>query len=384
MDNKKKWYEAKWVPYTIACCSGVLLFVILNNLGAEWKVIKTFVSFFYPVIAGAIIAYIVDPLAVFFENKIFKKMKKEKLKRTLSVVLSLLVVVLFLVLILALLIPQLILSLSIFAKNFNGYVNKADEIVNNIGIKLAAFNIDISGLETWAKGFLADIGEKLPEWLGKLLSLTTGLGGSLISVAMGVILAVYFLFDKKRIVGGIKKLFKLIIKSKNYESIGEFLNKCHSIMIRYIVCELLEALIVGGVNLIFMLITRMPYAMLVSVIVGVTNMIPTFGPIIGAVIGGFILVLDNPVKALWFIIFTIVLQIVDGYILKPKMYGDTLGVPSVLVLVFILVGGKMFGIVGILLAIPAAAIITYTYESLVIPWLEKRKAKKEKMKGEIQ
>ena len=378
MENKKKWYEAKWVPYTIACCSGVLLFIILNNLGSEWKAIRTFIGFFYPVITGAIIAYIVDPLAVFFENKVFKKMKREKLKRTLSVIVALLIVVLFLVFILALLIPQLVVSLSTFIKNFNGYMDKADEIERNLNVKLAAVNIDITAIEIWAKDMLSGIGERLPEWLSKLLSLTTGLGGSLISVAMGIILAVYFLFDKTRIVNGIKKFFKLVIKSKNYANIGDYLAKCHSIMIRYIVCELMEALIVGGVNMVFMLITRMPYAMLVSVIVGVTNMIPTFGPIIGGAIGGFILLLDSPIKALWFIIFTIVLQIIDGYILKPKMYGDTLGVPSVLVLVFILVGGKMFGIAGILLAIPAAAIISYSYENLVIPWLEKRKEKKEK------
>ena len=142
--------------------------------------------------------------------------------------------------------------------------------------------------------------------------------------------------------------------------------------------KIIDSIVIGVMTGLFCGIVDMPYAMLVSVIVGVTNMIPTFGPIIGGAIGGFILLLDNPLKALWFIIFTIVLQAVDGYILKPKMYGDTLGVPSVLVLVFILVGGKMFGIIGILLAIPAAAIISYCYENLTIPWLEKRKAKKQK------
>ncbi len=378
MDNKKKWYEAKWVHYTIAACSAVLLFVILNNLGTEWAAVKKFIGFFSPVLFGAIIAYIVDPLAVFFEKRLFGKMKKEKLRRVLAVILAILIVVLFLVFILVLLIPQLVLSLSTFIKNFNGYMDKAVDLVQKLNVKLAAYKIDISGIETWAKKFLSGIGEKLPEYLTKILSLTTGVGGSLVNVAMGVILADYFLLDKARIVGGMKHLFKLIIKPANYVSIGAFLDKCHSIMVRYIVCELLEALIVGGVNMIFMLIMRMPYAMLVSVIVGVTNMIPTFGPIIGGAIGGFILLLDNPLKALWFIIFTIVLQAVDGYILKPKMYGDTLGVPSVLVLVFILVGGKMFGIIGILLAIPAAAIISYCYENLTIPWLEKRKAKKQK------
>jgi predicted PurR-regulated permease PerM len=111
---------------------------------------------------------------------------------------------------------------------------------------------------------------------------------------------------------------------------------------------------------------------LISVVVGVTNLAPTFGPIVGCVIGAFILVLINPWYALWFILFTIALQTLDGYFIKPKLFGDSLGVPAIWVLVFIIVGGRMFGVWGIMLAIPCAAIINYIYEDVFLQRMEKR------------
>ena len=140
---------------------------------------------------------------------------------------------------------------------------------------------------------------------------------------------------------------------------------------------MLDGIIVGVINAIFMVIARMPYVSLISVVVGVTNLIPTFGPVIGAVIGAFILVLVNPMQALIFLIFTMVLQLIDGYILKPKMFGGSLGVPAAWILISIVVGGKLFGIPGIVLGIPFAAIISFVYEELVMPMLLKHKAKRE-------
>ena len=109
----------------------------------------------------------------------------------------------------------------------------------------------------------------------------------------------------------------------------------------------------------------MPFTALVSVIVGVTNLAPTFGPIVGAIIGGFILLLVNPLMAFWFIIFTIILQTFDGYLIKPVLFGDTLGVSSIMILIFIIVGSRMFGVWGILLAIPTAAICDFIYKDFI-------------------
>ena len=128
-----------------------------------------------------------------------------------------------------------------------------------------------------------------------------------------------------------------------------------------------------------MLVVGYPYVPLISVVVGVTNLAPTFGPILGAVIGAGILVLINPWYALVFLIFTIALQTVDGYVIKPKLFGNTLGVPSIGILISIIVFGRMFGAVGVLLSIPFA---DYIYKDGILPKLEARKTKRDQEKKE--
>ena len=169
------------------------------------------------------------------------------------------------------------------------------------------------------------------------------------------------------------------MSDKSYKAHNAFWKKCHEILIRFIGFDILEGIIVGLINAILMIIFRMPYISLISVIVGVTNLLPTFGPIIGALIGAFILVLVDPMAALIFLIFTMVIQLFDGYILKPRLFSDSLGVPAAWILISIVVGGKLFGAAGIILAIPFAAIISFIYEELFLPLLLKRKDKNEKV-----
>ena len=159
------------------------------------------------------------------------------------------------------------------------------------------------------------------------------------------------------------------------------LRRCNVILSRYIVFNLVDALIVGAVNAIFMSVLRLPYVGLVSFFIGVTNLIPTFGPVIGIALGAFVLVLVKPWHALIFIIFSLVLQLLDSYLLKPRLFGDTLGVSSLWILVGIIVGGRMFGITGILLAIPAVAILDFLYKEHLLPWLEQRRSRKDRPAG---
>ena len=148
------------------------------------------------------------------------------------------------------------------------------------------------------------------------------------------------------------------------------------------VFNLLDALVIGCINAMFMAIAGIPYVGLVSFIVGVTNLIPTFGPIIGAVIGALLLALVKLRYAIIFLIFTVVLQICDGYLVKPKLFGTSLGVSSLWILVGVVVGGRMFGTAGMLLAIPAVAIIDDLYSDYFMPWLERRARRREEAKAQ--
>ncbi len=187
-------------------------------------------------------------------------------------------------------------------------------------------------------------------------------------------LSVYVLAEKATLKCGMERLLRLVLSEKRCLGLFAFLAHSDKVLVRYIIFSLFESLIVATANALFMIIMGMSYTPLVSFIVGITNLVPTFGPLIGGAIGAFILLLVKPVHALWFIIFTVVLQLLDGYVIKPKIFGDSLGVSGLWILIAIVVGGKIFGIIGMLIAIPAAAILVDVYVDYLIPWLERRKA----------
>ena len=213
--------------------------------------------------------------------------------------------------------------------------------------------------------------------IGKIIQGSSSFTAGTVNIVMGFILAIYLLGDKKMVLEWIQKGIQLVAKDRHYNNFSTVGHRFNSIFAKYIACELIDALIVGVVNYIAMSIFRMPYAMVVSVVVGVANLVPTFGPIVGAAIGIIILLLANPIKALWFLVLTIILQIIDAYYVKPKIFGDVLNVPGILIMFAIIIFGRIFGMVGIFLSIPLAAIIVYIIQEYIVPRLEARKAKRE-------
>ncbi len=376
-----KWLKKKWVPYTIATCSAVVLYLVLSHLGSIFSGIASFFSIIKPVIMGIVVAYVFNPLANFFDRKVLTKIRNEKTRWMMSSVLALIVIVVCFTLLCIALIPQLAESIVTLFNNMSGYLETLQELLKQFEAGGAAgfLGINLSGLASIGDKIVGTIGTFFSENMESVYLTGTSIGKSVFDLIIALILAIYFLMGKRRIMPALSKLLSLLIKDESFEKLSDFMNRCNEILVRYISVDIVEGIIVGVVNFLFMVIMRMPYAVLISVIVGVTNLAPTFGPIIGAVIGGFILVLVNPWQALWFIIFTVVLQTVDGYILKPKLFGDSLGVSSLMILISIVIGGRLFGVIGILLAIPFAAIIDFTWKDFVIKKLEERKAKRYNM-----
>ncbi len=367
-----KWTKKKWVSYTIATCSAVLLYMILANLSSITAGFGSVYKFLKPVVIGLIIAYIFNPVSNLMNDHVFKKIKKEGARWNISVAATLIVILLTVVLLCVALIPQLVDSIATFANNVGGYIDALQDTLRGLENTSISnlFGFDLQTLANATDTLLDRIGEYLTNNIGNLATATTNLGKGLLDVALGFILAIYLLLDKSRLMEGIKKIAGLIMKPEKFTSTGEFIARCNDIIIRYISFDIIDGIIVGVVNFVFMLIAGMPYAVLVSVIAGITNLAPTFGPIIGAVIGGFVLVLVNPWYGLAFIIFTIILQVIDGYILKPKLFGESLGVSPLMILISIILGGRLFGVAGILLAIPFAAILDFVYRDFVLKKLE--------------
>ena len=365
---RKKLNDKPWYRYAFALCFGAAFYVLLTHQSAVLDALRKIIGYISPVLVGLVLAYLMNPLFRFLQNKVFGKMRSEKLKRALALILTVLIVLAFFSLLVSLLIPQLVSSVKMYAENLSSYLEYADYVLSKTGLSLPS--VDFSKLVQ--KGV-----EFVKANYGIILNKTVAAGKSVGGFIISFLLAIYILAEKDKLKRGGKRLMGLLLPQKRYDKTVKFLNRSDDVLVRYIGFSLLESLMVAGANAIFMLISGMSYVPLVSFVVGVTNLIPTFGPIIGAGIGAFLLVLVRPAHALWFLIFTVVLQTLDGYVLKPRLFGNSLGVSSMWILIAIIVGGKMFGVIGMLVAIPAAAIGVDLYLNYLIPWLEARKKRRE-------
>lgn len=368
----KDFLDKPWAAYTVAACSAVLLFQILEHLGFFVHGVSVFFGYLAPILYGIALAYLLLPVSHFFEKTVFSGVRSDKWKKRLGILLTYVVLILVFVILIAAIIPQIVRSIVTFVTSLGEYENSLNEILEQLNAQALALNIDITEITQFGSDILSRVVRVISSNMGKVIGTSYSIGRGVFNVVVSFILAVYFMADASRLIGGVKRFMSLFLKEKTRKWLGSFERRCNAILLRYIGGDLLDGLIVGVINSIFMLIMRMPYVILVSVIVGVTNLAPTFGPIAGGAIGALILLFSDPWDALTFIIFTVILQTVDGYVIKPRLFGSSLGVSSVMILISIILGGGIFGVAGILFAIPFAAIVHYIYHGAVDS-LEKRR-----------
>lgn len=367
--------DEKWYPAAVAIVIGVVVFVLLNHFGGIIAWFGKIIGYFSPVILGIILAYIINPLAKFYENLLFGKAKTEKKRHIVSNILAFISVILLLALILFLLIPQLFESVSMFATNLDDYMRTVREWISKLGIAESIGNLQ--EILNSSENLIKKIVEIIQNNFDKIISGTASAGKSVFNWVLAFILSIYTLAEKDGLKKSVTRLFKAGMTDSHYEKLSVFIRKCDMIFEQYVSHNFLDSLIVGVITAIFMACFGMPYIGLISVVVAFVNLIPTFGPFIGEVLGAFILFFVKPWYALAFFICELVLQVIDGYVIKPKLFGTSLGVSGLLILAGIVVGGRMFGVVGILLAIPFVAILDMLFNEYFIVWLERKKKLKQ-------
>lgn len=364
------WKNQNWFPYTFAVCVGVLLYMLLTHISIFASAIYWIWLMAKPLFYGLILAYLMDPVARFFNCKLFGKMKNQKFARNISVVLGVITIVAILALLVVAIVPTLVQSLTSMFEVFSGALDELDANSGDLSSVLlpgrfsklfAGVSISSTILETLS-GFVSSN-------LGNIADASATVGNGFMNVLIAFILAIYYMMDKDRLKTMAKRFFIWVLKEKKFTKFQEVYHRADIILLKYISCNLLEGLIVGACNALFMVIGGLPYVLLISITVGVTNLAPTFGPLVGALIGSIILVLVNPWYALAFLIFTVVIQTIDGYIIKPRLFGETLGVSPLLILIMIVLGGRIMGVVGILIAIPVAALAQYLWDDM---WTNKQ------------
>ena len=366
--------EKKWKSNATAACIAVAFYVLLTHLDTVAGVLALFIGYFRAVILGCVLAYLMNPLGKWYQKRLFRAIRAEKLRWTISVGLCVVTVFVVLSLLLGTLVPQLVGSVKTLADNFDGYAASLGTALTNSGLPLSGTVLDPERWGALSENMMATISDFVSENARNILDVTASAGRGIFTWVIALILSVYLLSSKDAAKAGAARLLRALLRPKRAKNVTEFFRRCDDILAHYIVDSLLESLLVGALNGVFMLVCSMQYVGLISVVVGVTNLIPTLGPVIGGVVGAFVLLLVNPLHALLFILFTFVLQFFDGYVVKPKLFGNSLGVSGLLILVAGIVFGNMFGMVGVLLAIPAAAILNFIYHDYLLPALENRKA----------
>lgn len=377
------------ITYTILLCFAIIKFdVLLNVLGYILNLLK-------PFIFGFCIAFILNIPLSRIENSFRKKDNKKKKvsnsrakheelatkkqKRTnpklrvLSIILSLLIFIGIIFLTLFLVIPEFINTISIFKDSIPSAFNTCQEwardlMSNNPEIveKINEFKPDWQQIYdetgTWIKSMATGI-------IGVSIDVIVSIFSGIINFFMGIIFAVYMLMQKEKLTCQLKRVIRACMpedKAQRLMYIGHVTNDTFK---KFFGGQFVEAVLLGVLCFIGMSIFKMPYALTISVLVGVTALIPVFGAFFGTAIGAILILAVDPMQAIWFVIFIIVLQQIDGNFIYPKIVGDSVGLPGIWVMLAVLVGGNSLGIIGMLIGVPIASVVY----KLIREYVQKKK-----------
>lgn len=337
-----------------------------------------------PILYGAFIAYLLAPMVNFFERGIFplrpgreRKRSQAMLVRTAGILLAWLVIAFFFYLLASVLLPELYKSVLQLIANVDNYYNTISGWVNH----LLETNPAVSG---WVSQQMAAYFQDLDKWLTggvlpQLQAVMVTVSGGVLSLVnfvkdllVGIIASVYLLATKERCAAYGRKLVYSLVPRERVGLVLRGVRRADLIFSGFVRGKLLDSIIIGVLCFVCCSILKFPYTPLVSVFVGVTNIIPFFGPFLGAIPSAFLILLVSPRQALYFVIFVLALQQLDGNVIGPKILGNTTGLSSLWVIIAILVGGGFFGVVGMFFGVPVCACLN----SLVNYFVDARLRKK--------
>ncbi|MBQ7016748.1 MAG: AI-2E family transporter [Firmicutes bacterium] len=345
------------------------------------NIIEGLNSILAPIYYGIAIAYLLDPLAKSYRKRLSPMLKKyrkgETVAKGLSITFSMITGVVIVVALIWLIIPSLVDSITIIVEEMPAQVESFVAWLEKHTTGDSVIMKNLSMLVTRASGAVEDwLRTDLIDTVGDVVTaITTGVIDVVMFVfnlLIGVVVAVYVMVDKEKFIGQSKKLVYTIFKRETGDSILDTARHGHKIFGGFLYGKILDSAIVGVITFIVLAILRTPYSLLVSVIVGVTNIIPFFGPFIGGIPCAILILLADPLQGLYFIIFIIIMQQIDGNIIGPKILGNTTGISEFWVTFALLLFGGIFGFLGMIVGVPAFAVVYYA----VVQFMNKKLIKK--------
>ena len=362
--------------------AAILFYYLLSMMPVFGRFLRKLIRILSPFIVGIVITYLLAPLMRLLEKKAFlplakklykgrKKHAQKKFARVCSVVICMLVLLVILAMLVYLIIPQLISSIQMIVGNSNTYI---DNLTNWVQKLLQNY----PELSESLGSSIGSAGESIGAWLrDKLLprlgSLVTSVSAGVYSVALalynlviGIIVSIYLMLDLERFKAACKRLLYTVFSVKAADGIQKDFDFFDRTFMGFLSGKLLDSAIIGIICYIGCAVMQMPYALLVSILIGITNIIPFFGPLIGLIPSAIIILMVDPFKCLIFVVFVLILQQVDGNILGPKILGNSVGIDGFWVMFSIILGSGLFGFWGMLLGVPVFVVIYTAINKLIV------------------
>lgn len=358
----------------------ILIFKFIGNMNTTLSFISSTINTISPFIVGAFIAFVLYPAVKFFYRKIFTgrlNIKSQKAAKMLSVLCTYIITLGIITILLVFIVPQIYSSLSEIANRLPVWYNNALDFIKNLEQRYPDVTfLDYDYINNKIESALPLITNYITGMMSSLLPVifTTSMAivKGLVNFIISIMVSVYMISDHKNLFYHGKRLLYSIVPVKTADTARNIARESANIFSGFIIGKAIDSLIIGIICFFAMLIFKFPYAMLISVIVGITNMIPYFGPYLGGIIGGIIILIVNPIQVVFFAILILVLQQFDGLFLGPKILGESTGLRPLWVIFAITVGGSLCGVLGMFLGVPVVAVIGYILNIIVDHFLKKK------------
>lgn len=376
MKNRSSQIGNWLIPLTVAA----LLLAVALNITRLLDMVGMVLTAITPILIGLCIAFVLNIPMRFIENKALSCIKRskyvwiKKLHRPIALVLTVLIALGLISLVLGVIIPELINTLDAIIANFSAYADGAIDWMRDILLYLGIPDDTVNTITVDWDLFMSKVLEFLqtPTVADTATSITAGIFGGVFNTVMAVIIAIYVLAQKEHVARFFKRLTVAVLPDRAAEKLFQLAKLSCSAFTGFVCGQFWTSFMLGALCYIGMLIFGFPYAAAISVAVGITALIPVIGAIIGAVLGALLLLLNSPLQALLFLIFLIILQQVEGNFIFPKIMGKTVGLPGILVLSAVIMGGGIYGIPGVIIGIPLSAVLYATVKSAITSRLDKK------------
>lgn len=352
--------KSRTLSNIIVVAAGMAMLAVLIYFKPIWIAISNVFSVITPFLVGFALAFLQVPIVKrvewLFSKTLFRKKERPRLSRALATAISLIVLLACVTAFMSILLPQLIDSVKQLVTYISAFVSDNAEHLNDLLVRWDFIAFEGEELVIGWEKIVSQASNYVSVVMDNVLAIGSTIYTTIFQLFVGLITAFYLLMDKERFCAQTKKILYALMRPEKCETLIYWTRRANRIFAGFISGKIIDSLIIGVLCYLLMLICRFEYAVLISVIVGVTNVIPFFGPFIGAIPSILILLIVNPYSALGFTILILVLQQLDGNVIGPLILGDYVGISPLWIMISIVIGGGLFGFVGMLVSVPVFAL----------------------------